>query len=173
MAETDNHLVLWDLRPTRTGRGSKVEKVCEAASHLFESQHGPLATPRRFLPVASRIGAPAMTTRGLYHGGLQEIAYFLDRCASHKFFKFIPDQLFGVGAPCASWAPLLHRGACAGDYSPVPHHHDPNENAARFSHFGLWWWWCVKVVMNKAMSKSVPICGCESGVVCTFFLVGF
>merc|ERR1711866_16769 len=74
---TDNHLVLWDLRPHGL-TGSKVEKVCEACSISLNRNavHGDASA---LSPGGVRIGTPAMTTRGLKEDGFQKIAEFLDR----------------------------------------------------------------------------------------------
>merc|ERR1712227_512503 len=74
---TDNHLVLWDLRPHGL-TGSKVEKVCEAASISLNRNavHGDASA---LSPGGVRIGAPAMATRGLKQDGFKRIAEFLDR----------------------------------------------------------------------------------------------
>merc|ERR1712146_81243 len=74
---TDNHLILWDLRPHGL-TGSKVEKVCEAASISLNRNavHGDASA---LSPGGVRIGAPAMTTRGLKEDGFKKIAEFLDR----------------------------------------------------------------------------------------------
>merc|ERR1719188_1735059 len=59
---TDNHLVLWDLRPHGL-TGSKVEKVCELVSISLNRNavHGDASA---LSPGGVRIGSPAMTTRG-------------------------------------------------------------------------------------------------------------
>merc|ERR1712048_1165353 len=74
---TDNHLVLWDLRPHGL-TGSKVEKVCEAASISLNRNavHGDASA---LSPGGVRIGTPAMTTRGLKEDGFVKVAEFLDR----------------------------------------------------------------------------------------------
>merc|ERR1712118_301896 len=74
---TDNHLVLWDLRPHGL-TGSKVEKVCEACSISLNRNavHGDASA---LSPGGVRIGTPAMTTRGLKEDGFKKIAEFLDR----------------------------------------------------------------------------------------------
>merc|ERR1711945_54776 len=74
---TDNHLVLWDLRPHGL-TGSKVEKVCEAVSISLNRNavHGDASA---LSPGGVRIGTPAMTTRGLKQDGFKRIAEFLDR----------------------------------------------------------------------------------------------
>merc|ERR1740121_3364605 len=77
---TDNHLVLWDLRPHGL-TGSKVEKVCEAASISLNRNavHGDTSA---LSPGGVRIGSPAMTTRGCDEQDFQTIGGFLDRCCS-------------------------------------------------------------------------------------------
>merc|ERR1711877_99624 len=75
---TDNHLVLWDLRPHGL-TGSKVEKVCEAASISLNRNavHGDASA---LSPGGVRIGTPAMTTRGCTIEDFKAIGLFLDRC---------------------------------------------------------------------------------------------
>jgi len=75
---TDNHLILWDLRPHGL-TGSKVEKVCEAASISLNRNavHGDASA---LSPGGVRIGTPAMTTRGCTVDDFKKIAEFLDRC---------------------------------------------------------------------------------------------
>merc|ERR1712060_486455 len=74
---TDNHLVLWDLRPHGLS-GGKVEKVCEAASITLNRNcvHGDSSA---LSPGGVRIGAPAMTTRGCSSEDFEKIGEFLDR----------------------------------------------------------------------------------------------
>merc|ERR1712013_452983 len=75
---TDNHLVLWDLRPHGL-TGSKVEKVCELCSITLNRNavHGDASA---LSPGGVRIGSPAMTTRGCGPEQFKQIGIFLDRC---------------------------------------------------------------------------------------------
>merc|ERR550532_6293 len=75
---TENHLILWDLRPHGL-TGGKVEKVCEAASISLNRNavHGDASA---LSPGGVRIGTPAMTTRGCTTEHWTKIASFLDRC---------------------------------------------------------------------------------------------
>merc|ERR1712061_281415 len=75
---TDNHLLLWDLRPHGL-TGSKVEKVCEVCSISLNRNavHGDASA---LSPGGVRIGAPAMTTRGCGAEDFKKIGLFLDRC---------------------------------------------------------------------------------------------
>jgi len=75
---TDNHLVLWDLRPHGL-TGSKVEKVCECASISLNKNTVP-GDASALSPGGVRIGAPAMTTRGCTAEDFKTIAGFLHRC---------------------------------------------------------------------------------------------
>merc|ERR1712054_444063 len=74
---TDNHLVLWDLRPHGL-TGSKVEKVCEMASMSLNRNavHGDVSA---LSPGGVRIGSPAMTTRGCNEDDFRKIADFIDQ----------------------------------------------------------------------------------------------
>merc|ERR1712232_1150845 len=74
---TDNHLVLWDLRPHGL-TGGKVEKVCDAVSISLNRNcvHGDASA---LSPGGVRIGTPSMTTRGCNEQHFQKIAEFLDR----------------------------------------------------------------------------------------------
>merc|ERR1719284_1491302 len=75
---TDNHLVLWDLRPHGL-TGGKVEKVCECASISLNRNTVP-GDVSALSPGGVRIGAPSMTTRGCTEEEFRQIAGFLDRC---------------------------------------------------------------------------------------------
>jgi glycine hydroxymethyltransferase len=72
---TDNHLVLWDLRPTGVS-GAKMEKVCDAA-HLTLNKNAVVGDAAAMNPGGVRIGAPAMTSRGLVEADFEQIARFL------------------------------------------------------------------------------------------------
>merc|ERR1712127_714858 len=74
---TDNHLILWDVRPHGL-TGSKVEKVSELCSISLNRNavHGDASA---LSPGGVRIGSPAMTTRGCNVEHFKKIAYFLDK----------------------------------------------------------------------------------------------
>merc|ERR1711871_79437 len=75
---TDNHLVLWDLRPHGL-TGGKVEKVCEFSS-ISLNRNTVAGDASALSPGGVRIGSPAMTTRGCGPEEFKKIAEFLDRC---------------------------------------------------------------------------------------------
>jgi len=75
---TDNHLVLWDVRPHGL-TGGKIEKVCEQCSISLNRNavHGDVSA---LSPGGVRIGSPAMTTRGCSVEDFKKVGEFLDRC---------------------------------------------------------------------------------------------
>merc|ERR1712232_567923 len=106
---TDNHLILWDLRPHGL-TGGKVEKVCDAACISLNRNcvHGDASA---LSPGGVRIGTPSMTTRGCGVAEFQDIADFLDRvvqiCLKIQAEKGKKLKEFELGIPdCADVAVL-------------------------------------------------------------------
>jgi glycine hydroxymethyltransferase len=74
---TDNHLILLDVRPQGL-TGSKVEKVCEAAS-ISLNRNCVAGDKSALSPGGVRIGTPAMTMRNCGDAEFKQIAEFLHR----------------------------------------------------------------------------------------------
>jgi len=74
---TDNHLVLWDLKPQGI-TGSKFEKVCDAVCITLNKNCVP-GDRSAVTPGGVRIGAPALTTRKMDENDFEQIAIFLDK----------------------------------------------------------------------------------------------
>jgi len=74
---TDNHLILWDLRPIGL-TGSKMEKVCDLC-HITLNKNSVPGDKSAFSPGGVRIGTPALTTRGFTEEDFKIVAHFLDR----------------------------------------------------------------------------------------------
>eukprot|EP00566_Odontella_aurita_P012952 CAMPEP_0113537834 /NCGR_PEP_ID=MMETSP0015_2-20120614/7043_1 /TAXON_ID=2838 /ORGANISM="Odontella" /LENGTH=468 /DNA_ID=CAMNT_0000437367 /DNA_START=143 /DNA_END=1549 /DNA_ORIENTATION=- /assembly_acc=CAM_ASM_000160 len=72
---TDNHLVLWDLKPQGI-TGSKFEKACDAVSITLNKNCVP-GDRSAVTPGGVRIGAPALTTRKMTEEDFEQIAAFL------------------------------------------------------------------------------------------------
>lgn len=72
---TENHLVLWDLKPQGL-TGSKFEKVCDAVSITLNKNCVP-GDRSAITPGGVRIGAPALTTRRMVEDDFRQIAVFL------------------------------------------------------------------------------------------------
>eukprot|EP00002_Diphylleia_rotans_P008738 TRINITY_DN18739_c0_g1_i1.p1 TRINITY_DN18739_c0_g1~~TRINITY_DN18739_c0_g1_i1.p1 ORF type:complete len:463 (-),score=78.54 TRINITY_DN18739_c0_g1_i1:157-1545(-) len=74
---TDNHLVLWDLRPLGL-TGSKIEKLCDLA-HITLNKNTVHGDVSALTPGGVRIGTPALTSRGLKEEHFVTVAQFLHR----------------------------------------------------------------------------------------------
>jgi glycine hydroxymethyltransferase len=72
---TENHLVLWDLKPQGL-TGSKFEKVCDAVSITLNKNCVP-GDVSAITPGGVRIGAPALTSRTMVESDFEQIADFL------------------------------------------------------------------------------------------------
>jgi glycine hydroxymethyltransferase len=72
---TENHLVLWDLRPNGL-TGSKMETICDML-HITLNKNAVYGDASALTPGGCRIGAPAMTSRGLKEADFVTIADFL------------------------------------------------------------------------------------------------
>merc|ERR1712178_394902 len=71
----DHHLMLWDLRPLGL-TGSKMEKVFENM-HITLNKNAVHGDVSAMTPGGVRIGAPAMTSRGLKEADFEQIGEFL------------------------------------------------------------------------------------------------
>ena len=76
---TDNHLVLWDLRPLGL-TGSKMERLCEVV-HISLNKNAIHGDVSAATPGGVRIGTPAMTTRGMAPADFETIAECLHDAA--------------------------------------------------------------------------------------------
>ncbi|OMJ78067.1 hypothetical protein SteCoe_22223 [Stentor coeruleus] len=74
---SDNHLILWDLRPQGL-TGNKLEKVCDAVRITLNKNAVPGDTSA-LIPGGVRVGSPAMTTRGANAEDFKKIGVFLHR----------------------------------------------------------------------------------------------
>ncbi|XP_027932029.1 serine hydroxymethyltransferase 7-like [Vigna unguiculata] len=76
---TDNHLILWDLRPLGL-TGKFYEKVCEAC-HITLNKIAIFGDNGTIIPGGVRVGTPAMTSRGCLEPDFETMADFLIRAA--------------------------------------------------------------------------------------------
>ena len=72
---TDNHLVLWDLRPLKL-TGSKMERLCEACA-ISINKNAIVGDTNAAAPGGVRLGTPAMTTRGFSEKDFETVAEHL------------------------------------------------------------------------------------------------
>ncbi|DAZ95459.1 TPA: hypothetical protein N0F65_002144 [Lagenidium giganteum] len=74
---TDNHLILWDLRPVGI-TGSKLEKLCDMVC-ITLNKNAVLGDRSALSPGGVRVGTPALTSRGFKEADFFKVAEFLDR----------------------------------------------------------------------------------------------
>jgi glycine hydroxymethyltransferase len=74
---TDNHLVLWDLKPQNL-TGSKMQTICDFCA-ITLNKNAVLGDKSALTPGGVRIGTPALTTRGLKEVEFRQVADFLHR----------------------------------------------------------------------------------------------
>jgi len=72
---TDNHLVLWDLRPTGV-TGARMDKVCDEVA-ITLNKNTLVGDRNAIIAGGVRIGSPALTSRGLKEADFERIADFL------------------------------------------------------------------------------------------------
>lgn len=74
---TDNHLVLWDLRPIGL-TGSKVEKVCDLMG-ITINKNAVSGDASAQVPGGIRLGTSALTSRDMREEDIKQVAEFLHR----------------------------------------------------------------------------------------------
>lgn len=75
---TDNHMILLDLKPHAMD-GARLEAVLEAANIACNKNTTP-GDKSALTPMGIRIGAPAMTSRGMGEEDFRRVAGMVDRC---------------------------------------------------------------------------------------------
>lgn len=101
---TDNHLILWDLRPTGI-TGSKMETLCDRC-HITLNKNAICGDKSALSPGGVRVGAPALTTRGFVEQDFEQVAEFLHRAV--QIALKIQDQ---VGKPLKAFTAALDGNA--------------------------------------------------------------
>jgi len=86
---TDNHMVLLDLKPVALD-GARVEAVLEQVNIACNKNTTP-ADKSALTPMGIRIGAPAMTSRGMGEDDFKRIAGYIDTCI--KLCKDVQSKL--------------------------------------------------------------------------------
>jgi len=74
---TENHLILWDLRPIGL-TGSKIEKICDAV-HITLNKNAVAGDTSALVPGGVRIGTSALTSRSMKEQDVEKVAEFLHR----------------------------------------------------------------------------------------------
>lgn len=74
---SENHLVLWDLRPLGL-TGSKIEKICDLA-HITLNKNAVSGDTSAMVPGGVRIGTSALTSRNMVAPDMEKVGEFLHR----------------------------------------------------------------------------------------------
>lgn len=77
---TDNHLVLWDLKP-QSLNGAKMQTICDHCS-ITLNKNAVLGDKSALSPGGVRVGACALTTRGLKETEFRTVADFLHQAVT-------------------------------------------------------------------------------------------
>lgn len=77
---TDNHIVLWDLRPQAI-TGSKVQTICDHVAMTL-NKNSVAGDQSALTPGGVRLGTPALTTRGMNEVHFEQVADFLHRAVT-------------------------------------------------------------------------------------------
>jgi len=77
---SDNHLMLWDLRPKGL-TGSKMEKILDVC-HITVNKNAIYGDKSALSPGGVRMGTPALTTRRMKEAEMKVVAGFLDRACT-------------------------------------------------------------------------------------------
>ena len=77
---TDNHIVLWDLRPQGI-TGSKIQTICDHMSMTL-NKNSVAGDKSALTPGGVRLGSPALTTRGMTEVHCEQVADFLHRAVT-------------------------------------------------------------------------------------------
>lgn len=74
---SENHLVLWDLRPLGL-TGSKIEKICDLA-HITLNKNAVPGDKSATTPGGVRVGTNALTSRSMKEPEMETVSDFLHR----------------------------------------------------------------------------------------------
>jgi glycine hydroxymethyltransferase len=99
---TENHLVLWDLKPCGL-TGSKFEKTCDAANITLNKNCVP-GDKSAITPGGVRIGTPALTTRMMVEADFEKIAEFL-----HEALQISLKIQEAVGPKLVDYVPAMEK----------------------------------------------------------------
>jgi glycine hydroxymethyltransferase len=80
---TDNHLILWDLKPQQLN-GARMQYICDHTSMTL-NKNAVLGDRSALTPGGVRIGTPALTTRGLKEAEFRKVADFLHQAVQLAF----------------------------------------------------------------------------------------
>ncbi|MEO1336427.1 MAG: serine hydroxymethyltransferase, partial [Myxococcota bacterium] len=80
---TDNHLVLVDVKRSRSMTGKKAEETLGRVDITVNKNMIPADTESPFVTSGVRIGTPALTTRGMKEDDMRSVVELIDRALTH------------------------------------------------------------------------------------------
>jgi len=89
---TENHLLLIDLTPFGPGRGIFIEKALDAAGITVNKNTIPKDPSSPFYPSGTRLGTPALTTRGMKEEEMREIGRHIARVVKEFASTPLPED---------------------------------------------------------------------------------
>ncbi len=102
---TDNHLMLIDLRPLQlTGR--QVQEAFDRAHVTVNRNSIPFDEASKFNPSGIRLGTPAVTTRGMGPGEMDEIAHLIAQLIHHLGDEAVAEEVAGRARALCEAYPL-------------------------------------------------------------------
>ncbi|RSH92149.1 Serine hydroxymethyltransferase, cytosolic [Saitozyma podzolica] len=107
---TENHLILWDLRPIGL-TGSKVEKICDAA-HITLNKNAVAGDTSALVPGGVRIGASALTSRSMVEADVEP-------CESRKTLPMFRSYLLApIPSSCLPTSSVLSPSSASPSNAP-------------------------------------------------------
>lgn len=89
---TENHLILADLTTFGPGRGIFVEKALDAANITVNKNTIPKDPSSPFYPSGIRLGTPAVTSRGMKEGEMEQIGKWVARIVKEFASTELPED---------------------------------------------------------------------------------
>jgi glycine hydroxymethyltransferase len=106
---TDNHLMLMDLRKSEL-TGKVAQEVLDKARITVNKNAVPFDTRSPFVTSGIRIGTPAVTSRGMKQGEMEQIAEFITRALNHVGDEQVLQTIAAeVGQLCKKFPVYPHR----------------------------------------------------------------
>ncbi len=100
---TENHLILWDLKPANF-TGSKMQVLCDLLS-ITLNKNSVLGDKSALSPGGVRIGAGALTTRGFNEDHFRKVGDFLHRAVEIGVQLSVANKLLKDFTPAATASP--------------------------------------------------------------------
>ena len=118
---SENHLVLWDLRPLGLS-GSKIEKICDLA-HITLNKNSVPGDKSAMVPGGVRVGTNALTSRSMKEPEMETVADFLHRAVQIAVSVLLSLLALALLSVCCAYSQFSSTDALICSARPVhpPH----------------------------------------------------